>query len=127
MRMIQRIAPALLLAVVTTACATAVRAPVADVPAGTYVLVEPETGVYQAVSINERAHALRVGDDVITGQHWVDADGRLHIVPDEGPCVGQESIWTYSYTGNRITMNLVQDRCTARVDPLPQRLVYQRR
>jgi hypothetical protein len=126
MRTIVKIAPALLLAAVVSACTTA-RAPLADVPAGNYVMVEPASDVYNAASIHETGYTLRVGDDVWSGQHWVDSQGRLHMVDDEGPCMGQGSIWTYSYTGNRVTLDLIEDRCTARPMTLPERMVYERR
>lgn len=123
-----KLAATLLLALVAGACATtATRAPLADVPPGNYVLVEPRSDVYNAVALNDRAYTVRMGNQTFTGQHWVDAEGRLHVVEDAGPCAGQESIWTYSYAGNRITMNLVDDLCTVRATPFPQRLVYERR
>lgn len=127
MKMIGKIAPALLLAFVTTACATNVRAPLADVPAGNYVMVEPASDVYNAVAINERGYTVRTGNQVFGGEHWVDADGQLHLVDNEGPCVGQESIWMYSYSGNRLTLDLVEDMCTVRPNQFPQRVVYERR
>lgn len=127
MKMIGKIAPALLLAFVTTACATSVRAPVADVPAGNYVMVEPASDVYNAVAINDRAFTVRVGNRVYSGEHWVDSEGRLNMIDDEGPCRDQESIWTYSYSRNRVTLDLVEDRCTVRPTQFPQRMVYERR
>lgn len=127
MRIIGLIAPAILLAFAASACAPAVRAPLADVPPGGYVLVEPEMDVYNAVTINERAFSLRVGDEIFTGQHWVDADGNLRMTDDAGPCAGEVSIWTYSYSNNRVTLNLVEDRCEVRRQPLLERMVYQRR
>jgi len=109
------------------ACAPgATRAPVTDIPAGTYVLVEPETDVYHAVNIEERAFSVRMGDDIHTGQHWIDSEGRLHMSDDAGPCVGQESIWTYSYANGRVTLDLVEDQCTARPMTFPQRWVWAR-
>lgn len=127
MKRIGKIAPALLLAFVTTACATSVRAPLADVPAGNYVMVEPTSDVYNAVAINERGYTVRAGNQVYGGELWVDADGQLHLVDTEGPCVGQESIWTYNYSGNRVTLDLVEDVCTVRPNQFPQRMVYERR
>ena len=118
--------PTLALALALGACASA-RMPVTNVPAGTYVRVEPASDVYHAVAINETTHAARVGNDVFRGTHWVDSQGRLHLMDDAGPCMGVESIWTYGYTGNRLTMTLVEDRCTARPMAFPQRMVYERR
>lgn len=112
------------LAVVAVACATTTRLPVTDVPAGTYVLVEPASEEYNAVSINEGAYAVRIGDMTMSGQHWLDSDGRLHLVDDTGDCAGQESIWTYSYANNRITMDLVEDMCVGR--EIPSHMVYER-
>lgn len=126
MRLIRNATPVLALALLAGACATATRAPVTDVPAGTYVLVEPESDEYHAVAINERAFTVRIGTQTHSGQVWVDGDGRLHLADDTGPCAGQESIWTYQYSGNRITMNLVDDLCTARASAFPARLVYER-
>lgn len=124
MRLIGRITPALMFALVVTACAT--RMPVTDVPAGTYVLVEPASDTYNAVTISDRAFAARMGNMVHSGQHWLDSDGRIHMADDAGPCAGVESIWTYQYTNNRVTLNLVEDLCTVRPNPFPQRMVYQR-
>lgn len=126
MRPIRQFAPALLAVVVASACATTSRMPVTDVPAGTYVLVEPESEEYHAVAINESAFAVREGNMTLTGQHWLDSDGRLHMTVDSGPCAGQESIWTYSYANNRVTLNLIEDMCTARDPAFPQQLVYER-
>ncbi len=126
MRLIRQFAPALTLALEATACATTSRMPVTDVPAGTYVMVEPASDEYNAVAINENAFALRMGTQTMTGQHWVDSDGRLHITEDSGPCAGQESIWTYTYANNRITMQRVEDMCTARPADFPERMVYER-
>ena len=122
-----RTAFSLALALVVSACATTTRIPVTDVPSGTYVLVKPASDEYHAVSINEGAFAVRMGNMTHSGQHWLDRDGRLHMADDAGPCAGQESIWTYQYTNNRITLNLVEDLCAARPTAFPQRLVYQRR
>ncbi|MGH7444871.1 MAG: hypothetical protein ACREKM_08350 [Longimicrobiales bacterium] len=112
------------LALVVSACATTTRMPVTDVPAGTYVLVEPASEEYNAVAINEGAYAVRIGNMTLSGQHWVDADGRLHLVDDTGECAGQESIWTYSYANNRITLDLVEDLCVGR--EIPSHMVYER-
>lgn len=127
MRITGSIASAVVAGLVIGACAPAVRAPLTDVPAGTYVLVEPESEVYNAVTINERAFNLRVGDDIMTGEHWVDDMGRIHMAEDEGPCAGMASIWTYDYTGNRVTLDLVEDRCPTRPPEFPERMVYERR
>lgn len=127
MKMIGKIAPALLLAFVTTACVASVRAPLADVPAGNYVMVEPASDAYNAVAINERGYTVRAGNQVYGGELWVDSMGQLHMVDNEGACVGQESIWTYSYSGNRVTLDLVEDMCTVRPTTFPDRLVYERR
>lgn len=127
MKSMGKIAPALLLAFVTTACATSVRAPLVDVPAGTYVMVEPASDVYNAASVNETGYTLRVGDQVYSGEHWVDSDGQLHMLDTDGPCAGQETIWNYEYSGDRVTLDLIEDRCTTRTDELPQRMVYERR
>lgn len=112
------------LTLVVGACASTTRMPVTDVPAGTYVLVEPASEEYNAVSINEGAYAVRIGNMTMSGQHWVDADGRLHLVDDTGECAGQESIWTYSYANNRITLDLVEDLCAGR--EIPSHMVYER-
>lgn len=126
MKLIGKIAPALLLAFVTTACA-GTRAPLADVPAGNYVMVEPASDMYNAVAINEHGYTVRAGDQVYGGELWVDANGQLHMLDNEGPCVGQESIWTYNYSGNRVTLDLVDDLCTTRSYQFPDRVVYERR
>ena len=125
MKTIRKVAFLFLLALIASACATT-RAPVTDVPAGTYVLVEPESDVYNAVAVSDRAYTVRMDDQIHSGEHWV-SDGRLHMAAYSGPCEGQESIWTYSYSNNRVTLDLVQDRCGARTPPLPQRMVYERR
>lgn len=122
-----RIASGLALALVIGACATTSRLPVTDVPTGTYELVEPASDDYNAVTVNENAFAVRIGTMTHTGQHWLDSEGRLHMADDEGPCAGVESIWTYQYANNRVTLDLVEDRCTARTTPFPQRMVYERR
>jgi hypothetical protein len=127
MRVTRMITSFLALAVLLTACTTAVRRPVTDVPAGTYVQVEPTPEVYSAVAINERAWNARFGDQTLQGQHWIDRDGRLRMADDAGPCAGQESIWTYSYSNNRVTLDLIEDRCATRPNPFPQRMVYERR
>lgn len=127
MRINGMIAPAMLLALVAAACATTTRAPVEDVPPGNYVLVEPASDVYNAVSINDRAFTARIGEDVFSGEHWVDSEGRLHMTEDTGPCAGVESIWTYNYANNRVTLDLVEDRCDVRTEPFPERMVYERR
>lgn len=124
---IARTASSLALALLVSACAATTRIPVTDVPAGTYVLVEPASDEYNAVSINEGAFAVRMGTMTHSGQHWLDSEGRLHMADDAGPCAGQESIWTYQYASNRVTLNLVEDLCTARPMAFPQRMVYQRR
>lgn len=125
MRPLRTVGPLLLLALLTTACATS-RRPLTDVPAGTYVLVEPASDEYSAVSLNEGAFAYRMGTMTHTGQHWVDGEGRLHMTDDEGPCAGQESIWTYTYENNRVTLDLVEDLCTTRTPAMPARLVFER-
>jgi len=125
MQAIRTVALLLPLALVLSACATA-RSPLPDVPAGTYVLVQPESEVYNAVAITNRAFTARMGTQILSGEHWV-SDGRLHMADFSGPCQGQESIWTYSYSNNRVTLDLVQDRCGARNPPFPQRMVYERR
>jgi hypothetical protein len=127
MRINGRITWAVVLALVTSACATTSRTPVTDVPTGTYVLVEPESDVYNAVTISESAFAVRMGTETHSGQHWIDRDGQLRMTDDAGPCAGQESIWTYQYANNRVTLNLVEDLCTARPTAFPQRMVYERR
>lgn len=128
MRILGKLAPSLVLALVVTACATTPRRePLTAVPAGNYVLVEPASDVYNAVGINEWTFAARIGNETHRGQHWVDSAGRLHMTDDAGPCAGQESIWTYSYANNRVTLDLVQDLCTARPMAFPQRMVYERR
>lgn len=127
MRIIKKAAPALLLAVIATGCATTTRAPVADVPAGNYVLVEPASDVYTAVALNEWAFTTRMDDQIHSGKHWVDGDGRIHMAADTGPCAGQESIWTYDYSSGRVTLDLVEDNCAVRATPLPDRMVYERR
>jgi hypothetical protein len=125
MRTIGRIAPVILFAFAASACAA--RMPLADVPHGTYVLVEPAPAVYTAVTLGEGAYAIRAGDQVVRGQHWVDNRGRVHVVEDTGPCAGRASLWTYDYSNNRLTLNLVEDRCPNRSPALSQRLVYERR
>lgn len=125
MQAIRKVAFLLSLAMIASACATT-RAPLPDVPAGTYVLVEPDPDVYNAVAITDRAFTARMGERIESGEHWV-SDGRLHMASYSGPCQGQESIWTYSYSNNRVTLDLVQDRCGARSPPFPQRMVYERR
>jgi hypothetical protein len=127
MRNIGNFAPAILLTLAAGACAPAMRAPLTDVPHGGYVLVEPESEEYNAVTINEYAFSARMGDQIVTGQHWVDSDGRLRMTDDAGPCAGEESIWDYSYTNNRVTLDLVEDRCPVRSVPFPERMVYERR
>ncbi len=127
MRIIGNIAPAVLLTLAASACVPATRTPLTDVPHGGYVLVEPEPEVYNAVTINEYAFSARMGDEIVTGRHWVDSDGRLRMTDDEGPCAGEESIWDYSYANNRVTLDLVEDRCTVRSVAFPERMVYQRR
>ncbi|NIR38426.1 MAG: hypothetical protein GWN71_01540, partial [Gammaproteobacteria bacterium] len=111
---ITRFIPLALLLTVVTACATTVRAPVDTVPAGNYLLVDPEPAEYTAVAVNQGAYTVRVGDQVWSGKHWLDGDGRYHMVDDTGPCAGMESVWTYEMMGNQITMNLVSDACTTR-------------
>jgi hypothetical protein len=127
MRITAKIGGAVVLTLAASACAAAMRAPLTDVPPGGYVLVEPESDVYNAVTINERAFSARIGDEIHTGQHWVDSEGRLRMADDAGPCAGQESIWTYAYSNNRVTLNLVEDLCAVRSVPFPDRMVYQRR
>lgn len=127
MRQVGTAGSAFLILLALGACASAeVRRPVMDVPPGSYVLVEPQSDVYNAVTINERAWAVRMGDEVFTGAQWVDAEGRLHLVNDTGPCAGQQSVWTYSYSGGRITLDRVEDECTARPEGQPSHMVYQR-
>jgi hypothetical protein len=108
------------------ACATTVRNPIEDVPPGEYVMVEPESDVYTAVALNETAFTVRMDDAIHSGQHWVDADGRIHMVNDAGPCADVESIWTYDYSGDRFTLNLVEDQCQVRPQPFPDQVVYER-
>lgn len=127
MRLIGRIVPTLMLALAVSACATVTRNPVTDVPAGTYVLVEPASEEFNAVAITDLAFAARMGDTTVTGQHWIDDEGRLRMTSDTGPCAGQESIWTYSYANNRVTLDLVEDRCAVRSPAFPERMVYERR
>lgn len=128
MRIMGKIVPALLLALVASACATtSMRAPVEDVPPGEYVLVEPQSDVFNAVRINPRAFTVRLGTQIHSGQHWVDGSGLLHMTDDDGPCAGQESIWNYDYANNRVTLNLVEDQCAARPTAFPDRMVYERR
>ncbi|HSJ05636.1 MAG TPA: hypothetical protein VK936_02965 [Longimicrobiales bacterium] len=128
MRSLARIVPAALVAVIAGACATvAARAPLTDVPAGTYVLVEPVSDQYNAVAINEHGFVARMGNATHAGRHWVDPDGRLRMADEAGPCAGQESIWTHQYANNRVTLELIQDLCTVRATPFPQRMVYERR
>jgi hypothetical protein len=116
----------LLLPLFATACATAAaRLPLTDVPPGTYVMVEPASETYNAVTIGANSFSYRNGDETGTGQHWLDSDGRVHIVDDSGECAGQESIWTYQYTGNRISMTKVSDACAGR--EMPATMVYERR
>jgi hypothetical protein len=126
MRMTRTLISAIALALVVGACATT-RMPVADVPAGNYVLVEPTGGPYVALAINEWAHSVRVDDEVMTGSHWVGSDGNLHVVDDEGPCAGMESVWSYSYSGNRLTIDQVSDECTSRDPDMPTHQVFERR
>jgi hypothetical protein len=127
MRRIVSIAPAAVLALVVSACATVTRAPLTDVPAGTYMLVEPASEEYNAVAINENGFVVRIGQATHSGRHWVDGDGRLRMTDEAGPCAGQESIWTYQYTNNRVTLDLVEDLCTVRPMAFPARMVYERR
>ena len=121
---IRRILPMLLVPLLVAACATTSRMPLADVPAGNYELVEPASDVHVAVAINENAFAVRQDRQTYTGQHWVDSQGRLHLVDDTGPCAGLESVWTYSYAGNRLTLEKVSDACTTR--QFEQGMVFQR-
>lgn len=123
---ITRIAPAALLLFVAAACAPSVRAPVDVVPAGTYQLVEPEPEEYTMVAVNEGAFSVRVGDRTWTGQHWLDSEGRYHMVDDSGECAGFESVWNQEVSGNRVTLNLINDECPTREFPA-NRLVYERR
>ena len=125
MRSVAPLLSALLLLLVVSACAS--RAPLTDVPTGVYVLVEPEPQVYNAVRVAPRAFTVRMGDETYSGEHWVDGDGRLRMADMAGPCQDQESIWDYQYANNRVTLTLVEDRCRARAEPLPQRMVYERR
>jgi|GEM_PF-2342292 len=125
MRSVAPLLSALLLLLVVSACAS--RAPLTDVPTGVYVLVEPEPQVYNAVRVAPRAFTVRMGDEIYSGEHWVDGDGRLRMADMAGPCQDQESIWDYQYANNRVTLTLVEDRCQARTEPLPQRMVYERR
>lgn len=123
---ITRIAPAALLLFVAAACAPSVRAPVDVVPAGNYHLVEPAPAEYTVVAVNEGAFSIRVGDRTWTGQHWLDADGRYHMVDDTGECGGYESVWNQQVSGNRVTLTLIRDECPTREFPA-DRLVYERR
>ncbi len=127
MRLIARIAPAALLLTIAACATTAERLPITDVPAGNYVMVEPASDTYQAVSITDRAYMMRAGDQLMGGEMWVDAAGDLHLLATDGPCLGQESLWRYDYEGRRITLDLVEDMCTARMNALPDRIVYERR
>lgn len=127
MRMIRKLSPALVLALVVGACATTTRLPVTDVPSGNYVLVEPASDQYVALALNERAHTVRVDDDIMTGTHYVDSAGNLHIIDDDGACAGMESVWSYSYSGNRLTVERISDACTARDPNIPARQVFERR
>jgi hypothetical protein len=114
---VTRFAPFAVVALVA-ACATApTREPVTTVPAGTYLQVDPEPEAYTAVAINEGAFTVRVGDEVWSGQHWLDGQGRYHMADDTGPCAGMESIWTYDFQGTRVTMDLVSDECATREFP----------
>lgn len=122
-----RMLAALTLVLAAAACATTTRAPLTDVPDGTYVLVDPAPDGYHAVALNDWAFTARVDDDVHTGQHWLDDQGRLHMADDEGPCAGVESIWTYDYTGDRVELTLVEDRCDVRPMAFPDRMIYERR
>lgn len=123
---ITRIAPLALILFVAAACATSVRAPVDTVRPGTYHLVEPTPDEYTVVAINEGAFSVRVGDRTWTGQHWLDGDGRYHMVDDSGECAGLQSVWDYQVTGDRVTLNLIRDECPTR-EFAAQRLVYERR
>ncbi|HSJ09233.1 MAG TPA: hypothetical protein VK928_04945, partial [Longimicrobiales bacterium] len=107
MRSNRRSLPVFLLPLLVAACATTTRLPLTDVPSGTYVLVEPASDVYNAASINQNAFSMRMGDATHTGQHWVDSQGRIHMMDDAGPCAGMESVWTYTYANNRVTLNRV--------------------
>ncbi|MEX2530887.1 MAG: hypothetical protein WD960_08945 [Gemmatimonadota bacterium] len=126
MRRLALLLPALLLLPVVSACAAS-RAPLTDVPTGEYVLVEPEPQVFNAVRVAPRAFTVRMGDEIHSGEHWVDDGGRLRMADMAGPCQDQESIWNYQYANNRVTLTLVEDRCQARAQPFPQRMVYERR
>jgi hypothetical protein len=125
MRRLAPLFPALFLLFVVSACAS--RAPVTDVPPGVYVMVEPEPQVYNAVRVAPRAFTARMGDEIHSGEHWVDGDGRLRMADMTGPCEGQESVWNYQYANNRVTLTLVEDRCRVRPTPFPERMVYERR
>lgn len=110
---------------VMSACAIApVRAPVTFAPAGTYVQVQPEAAEYTAVATTDTGWAARIGDQVITGAHWVDNQGLYYRTDETGPCAGMTSVWRYDVQGNRVTLNLVSDECTAR--DLASTYVYER-
>lgn len=125
MRRLALLIPVLLLFFLVGACAS--RAPLTDVPSGVYVLVEPESDVYNAVRVAPRAFTARMGNEIHSGEHWVDGDGRLRMADMAGPCEGQESVWNYQYANNRVTLTLVEDRCRTRNPAFPQRMVYERR
>lgn len=107
------------------ACATTTRLPLTDVAPGTYVLVEPAPETYNAVTINQSAFSVRDGDQTYTGKHWLDREGRIHMTTDTGDCAGVESVWTYTQSGNRITLTKVSDACEGR--EMPATMVYERR
>ena len=107
-----------------TACATVPeRRPISDVPLGTYVLVDPAPPEYNAVTINENAWSLRSGDEVVNGTHWIDSDDMLHIVSNDGPCGGMDSVYRYSYENHRLTLDRVSDACGNR--DAPAHMVYE--
>lgn len=110
-----------------TACASRGPAqyPLTDVPLGTYQLVDPEPEAYTAVALNDRAWAVRAGDQVFTGTLYVDQAGLLHVIDDQGPCAGLGAVWEYELTGARLVMDLVSDECENR--DVPHHWVWERR
>lgn len=127
MRILSIAAAGLSLAVMAACASAPTRAPVTFAPMGTYVQVQPEPAEYTAVATTETGWAARVGDQVITGEHWVDDEGLYHRVETTGPCAGMESVWEYDVMGDRVTFNLVSDECPNRDRDLASTYVYERR